>query len=108
MARLELAQVTQIGTIGAETRRALVIPVYDLTVITLTQRIFERSGNVADHLALQTAASDAADALGCPLPAGTWPGRRCRAPLSRQCRTGLPRPWALANALRQPAASALP
>jgi hypothetical protein len=28
----------------------------------LTQRIFERSG-VADHLALQTAARDAADAL---------------------------------------------
>ena len=37
-------------------------PVCDLTVIMLTQRIFERSG-VADHLALQTAARDAADAL---------------------------------------------
>jgi hypothetical protein len=36
--------------------------VCDLTVIMLTQRIFERSG-VADHLALQTAARDAADAL---------------------------------------------
>jgi hypothetical protein len=62
VARLELAQVTQIGAIGAETRMALVIPVCDLTVIMLTERIFERSG-VADHLALQTAARDAADAL---------------------------------------------
>jgi hypothetical protein len=55
--------------------------VCDLTVIMLTQRIFERSRRLPAMLPTHCAE---------PLRTGTLLGRRRRTPLSRQCRIGLP------------------